>query len=280
VASFPRFAAVLAVVYLVVSIADLRLADRYFYERARRMKKLVLGLQADRSDYTGKTVLLSGVDNDLFWSGFFDDPFRLIGIRRIYLTPGSEKAIDPHPEWGGIQRYVLSLDSVMEALADKAVVFAVEQEGVEDITDGYRSIAAAQYAAAHKDFVDVGQPMYEDRLGPGWYPVENGFRWIAKSASVTMAGPQSASQRLLISGYCPGAVVEKGPLELRVLVNGAKVGSKAFMSPGERFALDLPVPVPVAGQASITVTVEVDHTMTVPSDTRALGLIFGTFRIK
>ena len=44
-------------------------------------------------------VLLSGVDNDFFWSGFYDDPFRLIGIKEIYLAPGSEAAIEPHPEW-------------------------------------------------------------------------------------------------------------------------------------------------------------------------------------
>jgi hypothetical protein len=280
VASFPRFAAALAVLYMVVSICDLRIADRYFYERARRMKKLVLGLEANRPDYKGKVVLLSGVDNDLFWSGFYDDPFRLLGIRQIYLTPGSDKAIDPHPEWGGIGKYVLSLDAVMDALADKAVVFAVEQEGVEDITNSYRIIAAAEYAAEHKDFIDVGQSMYEGRLGSGWYPIESGFRWMGKSAKVTMAGPQSASQRVLISGYCPEAVVQKGSLELSVSVNGEKVGSKVFRAPGEKFALDLPVPAKAVGQPSVTVTVEVDHTMTVPSDIRPLGLIFGTFRIK
>jgi ABC-type transporter Mla subunit MlaD len=40
------------------------------------------------------------------------------------------------------------------------------------------------------------------------------------------------------------------------------------------------VPPAVVGQASITVTVEVNRTTTIPSDTRALGLIFGTFRMK
>ena len=278
--SYPRAAAVLALLYVVVSITDLRVADQYFYERARRMKKLVLGLQAARPDYKGTVVLLGGVDSDLFWSGFFDDPFRLLGIREIFLTPGSEKAIDPHPEWGGIDRFVIPVDHAQELLADNAVVFEVQHEGVEDVTNTYRSIVAAQYAASHKDYVDVGRPRYEGRLGPGWYPIENGYRWMGKTASLKMTGPQSASQRLAISGYCPGAVLEKGPLDLNVLVNGEKVGSKVFKAPGERFAMDLPVPASAAGQSSITVSLEVDHTTTVASDSRALGMIFGTFRIK
>ncbi len=279
-ASFPRIAAVLAVAYLVVSITDLRLADRYFFERARRMKKLVLGLQEDQATFKGKPVLLSGVDNDMFWSGFYDDPFRLLGIRQIYLTPGSEKAIQPHPEWGGIKKYVLSLDGAIQALSDGAVVYAVQQEGVEDISNGYRAIAAAEYAAAHKDFVDVGKPAYEQRLGPGWYRIENGYRWMGKSATVKLGGPQSATQRLQITGYCPETLLAKGPLDLTVKVNGEKAGSQTLQAPGGRFAVDLPVPAAAVGQTSITVTVEVNRTTTIPTDTRALGLIFGTFRIK
>jgi hypothetical protein len=225
-------------------------------------------------------VLLSGVDNDLFWSGFYDDPFRLLGIRQIFLTPGSEKAIAPHPEWGGIKKYVLSLDGAIQALSDGAVVFAVQQEGVEDISNGYRAIAAAEYAAAHKDFVDVGKPAYEQRLGPGWYRIENGYRWMGKSATVQLAGPQSPAQRLQITGYCPETLLAKGPLDLTVKVNGERAGSQTLQAPGGRFAVDLPVPAAVVGQTSITVTVEVNRTTTIPSDTRVLGLIFGTFRMK
>ncbi len=82
--TYPRVAAVLAAVYLVVSIADVHAADKYYYQRARHMKRLVLALQEDQVRLQDKMVLLTSVGNDLFWSGFFDDPFRLLGIRRDF----------------------------------------------------------------------------------------------------------------------------------------------------------------------------------------------------
>ena len=39
----------------------------------------------------GKSSVLGGIDNDLFWSGFCDDPFRLLGIYHAYLVPASAK---------------------------------------------------------------------------------------------------------------------------------------------------------------------------------------------
>jgi hypothetical protein len=109
-------AVVLAALYLTVSIADIRMTERYFYNRARGMKYIALGLKALPHLDANKAILIDGVDNDLFWSGISDDPFRLIGISRIYVTPGSEAFIDPHQEWGGISRFVLVLVDALSLL--------------------------------------------------------------------------------------------------------------------------------------------------------------------
>lgn len=89
---------------------------RLFYAGARQMKRLITGLESTSAEHTGKKVLPTGVNNGLFSFGFWDDPFRLIHVYEIYLTPGSEKTIAPHPEWGGISRFVISLEDAAHAL--------------------------------------------------------------------------------------------------------------------------------------------------------------------
>src|SRR5450759_2386247 len=109
------------------------------------MKRLVTGLEATSEEHSGKKVLLSGVTNDLFSFGFWDDPFRLIGIPEIYLTPGSEKTIAPHPEWGGISRFIIPLQSAVEALnKDQAVVYSVDSQGIQNVTPVFKVMLTAQ----------------------------------------------------------------------------------------------------------------------------------------
>jgi hypothetical protein len=271
----------LVALYLTVSIADLYSADRYFYRRARLMKRLVKGLEAERSKVQGKAIVLSGVDNDLFWSGFFDDPFRLLGIREIYLAPGGEKGIDKHPEWGGIDRFVTSLDKVAALLHEhRAVAFAVNSNGIVDITKSYQQVVEAQFASEHRDFADAGDPVYASRLGAGWYPIENGYRWTAKRAVVHLGGPQQAGEHLFVDGYCPAPVLADGPVELTVSADGRKLGSASLSKPGESFELQFPAPAELVGKYDVEVAVEVNHTITPPSDPRPMGLTFGTFRMK
>jgi hypothetical protein len=277
--TYPRIAATVGVLYLAVSITDVHVAGKYNYERARRMKKLVLGLEENRETWEGKVVLLSGVDNDTFWSGFYDDPFRLLGLREIYLTPGSEKAIQPHPEWGGIDRFLVTVDSVVD-LGDRLVVFAVHPNGIEDVTSQYRVVALSQYAASHRDKVDVGRMIYAKRLGPGWYVADRGYRWMGKSASVELSGPGSPGKQLFVSGFCPAVVLEHGPVELAVRIDGRLLGSVPVDHPGQNFEFQFPLPAEAIGQETIHVSVEVSRTIKIPPDERDLGLIFGTFTIK
>src|SRR5205085_12678223 len=128
-------------------------------------------------------------------------PFRLINIPEIYLTPGSENSIPPHPEWGGISRYVIPLDAAVDALnKNEAVVYRVNSGGIQNVTPAYKAIATAEQLAQHPDRVEVGNPIYAGRLGPGWYKIEHGARWMAKSASVQLSGPRSPDQQLHVTG--------------------------------------------------------------------------------
>lgn len=282
VASHPRAAGAVALASMVLSIADLQLTENFFYQRARRMKRVVTSLQAQSASYRGKKVLLSGVDDALFWSGFFDNPFRLIGIPFVYLTPGSEKQIAPHPEWGGIGQFTLSLETAMPWIKqNQAVVFGVGPDGeTTDVTKNYAVVAASAYLAEHRDTVDVGNPLYFTRVGEGWYPAENGFRWMAKKATVQLGGPLAAGKTLQLSGYCPASVVSAGPLELMVSADGRKLGALTLRDANKKFSSAFALPDEFVGKYLITVTVEVNRTTQVSTDTRPLGLIFGSFRIQ
>ena len=272
-------AVALAGVYLAVSITDSHSAQKFQYERSRKMKYLITGLQR-RPNTPAKKILLTRVDNSLFWSGFYDDPFRLIGITEIYLAPGSEGDIDSHPEWGGISRFVLSKEQAWQWVkAGEAAVYELHGRQLVDVTALQLQALAAEHVRAHPEFVDVADAHYQDRLGPTWYPVEDGFRWMPKRATVKLGGPK-AGQNLEVTGYCPAILVEKGPVEVWFRADGRPIGSARLKEPNQQFNLKFPMPAELVGKATFELEVEVSRTVQSGADLRPLGLIFGTFTMK
>lgn len=267
--------------YLLVSISDIHGADTFLYRRARNMHYLMDGLVAARKANPMPIVILSGVDNGFFWSGFLDDPFRLIGLDQVYLVPGSERAIDPHPEWGGISRFVLSLENAVRDLKQKrAEVFALEDRKLRNVTAVFRPYLYQRFISEHPSFVDAGDPAYQNRLGDTWYPAENGFRWMPQTAMVTLPGPKSDGESLYITGYCPAAVVARGPVEVTFRAGGANLGSATLNNPNSPFQLSYPLPKGLQEKPELELSISVNRTIESPGDRRPLGLVFGTFDIK
>ncbi len=273
-------AAGLCAVYLTVSIQDTTVAERYFYDRSRKLKYLITALQALPKPEASKKIILAGVNNDLFWTGFLDDPFRLIGITDIYLLPGSERAIDTHAEWGGIGRYVLSPDNALRILArQEGSVYQLEGRQLRDVTAPHLE-ELSEYVATHSRFVDVGDPIYTSRLGPSWYRAEDRFRWMPKTATLRIAGPQKDGQILEVTGYCPASLLTRGPLELTLRGDGVQIAAAKLTEPDKQFDLQFPIPAELAGRPQLEIEIAVNRTTHIPGDPRELGLIFGTFRIK
>jgi hypothetical protein len=239
------------------------------------------GLTTARKTSDAPMVLLSGVDSDFFWSGFYDDPFRLIGIKEVHLTPGSETGIDQHPEWGGISRFVITRQDALQALREKrAEVYALEGRKLKRLTDTYLERLGQQYLLEHPNFVDAGDPLFQGRLGPTWYAVENGYRWMPKTATIHLAAPRSAQPFLYVAGYSPAAVVAKGALEVSFRADGKKVGSLKVKDADQRFESGFALPAELAGKPDVEVSIEVSRTVEVPGEPRTFGLVFGTFTIR
>jgi hypothetical protein len=275
-------AATLACLYATVSLTDTHITIKYRYNNARRMKYLVQGLDAQQKLHPHVTAVLSGIDNDLFFAGFCDNPFHLVGIEQIYLAPGSEQAIQSHPEWNcDPARFAISADDTTLLLhKNRAEVFTLDGKRVRDITKPYLATAWTEFLGSHSDFVDVADPAYQDRLGPTWYPVEGEHRWMPKTATVRFHGPTRAGQSLEAAGFCPAALLAHGPISVTFRADEVTIGYATLSLPDQPFRLWLPFPDQLVGRGMMNLEIEVSRVLQAPGDPRPLGLVFTTFTIK
>jgi hypothetical protein len=275
------FAVALAACSLAGSIREVDAYTRWYYQRSIRMETLFLGIQDALRAHPGSALILHGVDNDLFQTGFQDEPFRLLGFPKVYLAPGGEAGIDARPDLGGIAPFLISPRQALSMIAaGQARVLSVTNDGVRDITRGYQLVLHADPRATRIDAVDAGDPNAAQSFGPTWFPPEGGFRWMPKSATVRLSAPTSPSERLYIIGFAPGAVLKSGPVTITVRAEGRQLGKAAIRNPNTQFAFDFALPPDFTGKPSVDITLELDKVMRAPNDNRDLGMVFGTFSIR
>ncbi len=159
----------LAAIYALMMVPGLLATSAWNHAITMRVRNLVEGVAGVHDRYPAKSILLEGVDTDLFWNGVLDRPFRLFGLDHIYLAPGSEKRIEAHPDLGNIGDYILPA-----AVVDSGA----EARGTGRLRRA-RSAAAQHYevyAPLPHDSgglplrVDAASPLTSYLLGPEWYP--------------------------------------------------------------------------------------------------------------
>lgn len=270
----------LATIYLYCSVVAARHGTEWHFARGARVHTFLSSVLQAYQQNPNKLVLLAGMDSDLFWSGFYDRPFRLFGIQEIYLAPGSETAIgkvEGHP----IDDFVYPPGPAVEALMeDQARVYKVIQDGVVDFTAEYYEEALKRWKPELSKRVDVGVPSFAKQLGPSWYPIEDHFRWMPRSATVKLAGPKSLREHLFIRGYCPPSQFQGKALNLTVFVDGHPFRPVQITPAKPKFEFEFPLPEQLLGKDAVEVEVDVDRTRTPPGDNRELGLVFGVFEIR
>jgi len=57
-------------------------------------------------------------------------------------------------------------------------------------------------------------------LGPGWYALESGSRWMPRRASLRIGAPRSPSEKLYLFGSCSETQIRQGPFPVRVAIDG------------------------------------------------------------
>ena len=128
--------------------------------------------------------------------------------------------------------------------------------------------------------MDVGSPLFDSQLLKGWYPPENRSRWMAKSASVSIAGPRKAAEHLYVTGFAAPASLANGKVILTARVNGEEVGWTEITGPGRPYTFEFDIPAKFLNAYVIEVALECDKTFRPPGDSRELGTIIQKIEVR
>ena len=262
-------AAALAALYLALTAPAASAGTRWIAARSLRVEKFVLGVARAHELHPKKVILLDGVDDELFWAGVLDRPFRLFGAT-VYLTPGSEARIQAHPEYGEVGAYVLPADATVKALdSDSAVVYAAGGARLRNITSFYAKMFYRS-APAPPRRVDVANPLMAYLLGPTWYQPDQESRWMPKRATVRIGGPENAGQKLYITGHCPHEQSARGALDLSVAADGLPLGKVEISREGQ-FDFAFALPPQLQGKPALEIALEASRTFRRAARSAATG---------
>lgn len=275
---WPRSAALgMVAIYLLIMLPRTLASADWNYRITMRDRDLVEGVAGAHERHPNQTILLDGVDTTLFYNAVLDHSFRLVGIDRVYLTPGSERNIESHPELGDIGAFVLPADVTAKALdADEIEVYDVRAPRLRNITSDYASRPRESELPTR---VDVGAPLAAPLLGPEWYGPDGNHRWMPRRATVRMAAPQSPGQKLYLRAYYPAGEWSKGAVTVAVSVNSSPLPPQTIPF-GGNFELAFSLPDSIVGQPAMQVEVEVSRTFRAGADVRDLGLAFGEIEVR
>lgn len=272
-------AAAAALLVLSPNARQSRWIQAWHESRTSETREMVRGVEAAHAAHPAKAILLDRIPNELFWDAVFDNPFRILGISRVYLAPGAEAAIDAHPEWGGINEWVVPPKAVREWFTDEAVVvYAWDDQRLVNVTREWRA-KAAELGSGLSPFVDLGDPAFAAQLGEGWHQVEEiRARWMSGRAAVTLNASKAVARELAISAYAPAALLAAGPVELSAYVDGVEAGRNAVRSGDARFEIVIPLKMPLG--ENVTVQLRASRTIRPEGDGRELSFAFGTVQIR
>ena len=275
-------AAILAAgLYLGMSLPVGQAIVTWNFERGRAARQLILGVGRAQQLHPGTVILLTGVDSDLFWTAMKDKPFSLVGAPHVYLAPGSEKEIRPHPEIAEVGDYVLSARPARRLLASgEAVVYDASRPRLRNITGIFRTLLDARGDLPFSRRIDAGQPWFAEHFMNGWQPIERGYRWMGRRAALRLGGPRTDSEHLYVSGFCPDSQVREGPLRLTVTAEGSQTATVEIGRGDAGFDFRFPLAPELVGRQSFEVILEVSRTFYAPGEPRELGLAFGTFAVR
>lgn len=268
-------AAALAIVYFASSAPAAHRTLRWQYERSRSMRKVVLGVDRAHELHPDKAILLDGVSDETFWSGIVDNPFPLVGTHTVYLTPGTENRIVPHPANGDPAPFLIPPGPTWNALSrELAVVYSAAGERLRNITKIYTYSMPPEWKDMLPSRVDIANPAEAYLLGEGWYEIEVNHRWMKQRAALRLAAPRSARGRLHVEGI-------GGPASSSIIltIDGKKLETRP-VTVLQPFDHEWPVPPESAGKGSVEIAIETDKAGMPPAYDRELGLVFGVIEIR
>ncbi|MCX6622649.1 MAG: hypothetical protein NTY38_16580 [Acidobacteria bacterium] len=267
--------------YVYSQLPITRVGVHWWYERGRRAEALVEGVASASERHQRKTILLTGVDNDLFWSAVYDSPFRLYGISNVFLVPGSERAIQYDRNTVSLAQYLLPPRVARRALdQNEAVVYDASQIPIRNITTIFSRSVAQSWPTGLSPELIVTEKLYADQVGEGWYDAEQGFRWTKPRALAKLGRGDSPPHSVSISGFCVELQTRSGPLGVLLSANGKALGRQELRMKDAPFELKFPLPASLREEKIFEIQIDVDHPTIPPGESRELGLAVISLRLE
>jgi hypothetical protein len=280
IARWPRVGAVAALAYAIPGIWMAHGMSQLFYDHSTRVKHLVRGVAGAAKQHPGDVLLISGVDNTLFWRGWYDPVFRTLNIPAVYLTGDTRPHVERTRGSENLDRYFLADTIAVHWLKQgKAHVYEIQRDArLREVTQVARA-RMERSVLVGPDYLDVRSPITAIHVREGWWPSEPNHRWMSQRAVVELRGPTRSPGELAIRGWCAPQHVEAGPVQLTVGVDGTPIRTTRIDAGNLQFDLRLPLPEHVTGKPLMRVELKVDRPLFIPSDGRHLGPGFGTFAV-
>jgi hypothetical protein len=250
-------------------VAEAQAMEGWYRTHSGQMHTLLNGVDEISHRRHVRAVMLAGIDDELYISGFLDDPFRLYGIDRAYLLPGSESSIRSVPR--SQIRMRTDQDTADALMADgQTIVAAFDGRGLVDVTDTYRAMRAGRQKVT---IVRTSDPIGSSRLGPEWNAVESEYRWMPRKATVKLDPPSKQPARLYVTVYCPRTILDAagGKLELSASIGGKAMGTRPVVEGDQQLEFDLLSPA-MFEQKQLQIVLEISHVVVPPADGRELGI--------
>ena len=252
---------------------------RWTADRSRKARTLVRSLAAAHKRFPDKTILLHGVDDDLFWTALYDRPELALGWTDVYMTASTEPAIKAIPGRDVASRFMPDAVAREAIKSGNAVVYDVTAQPIRNITRHYAGVLESQGELTTPALIQAGNPHYARFLKDGWHEADNGTRWTAKRAVLEIAAPKGPGAKLKIDGWVSQLHTAEMLLRVTSFVNGKSIGVQEVPKGVVTVDLSYKLPASVAGSSTMEIAIEVDRTVSTPADTRQLGLSLGTIAV-
>jgi hypothetical protein len=272
-------AAIPVLLYLWIQVPTARAQSRWYFERSREVRTLVLGTLRAHELHPESTILLAHIPPELYAFSIAHSPFHAAGLEQVYLSPDTD-----FPTFPGLEPpsfFSLPAGPALNGLAAGEVeVYQPGRERIRNITASYKTWARQNLSVSAPSRVDVGIPLMQYLLGSTWYPLEGSHRWMPATATIRIGAPRSPNQKLVVTGYCPQEQTSSGPLQLHISIDGKEIPGEDFYKPEMPFVRIVNLPASLIGKADMELELSVNRTFQSVERGRNLGLAFGTFEIR
>jgi hypothetical protein len=271
-------AAIAFLAYFGANVPVALAGARQWRERSEPVRGLVLGVEAAAAAHPGKVIAVDGLTQDLYRDSLGSHALYPFGVDSIYLAPGAERNLQPGHGITDPAEMALTPESTLRAIGTGQIrIYSPKQDHLKNVTQEYGKSLASHFAGGLPDRADAGNPLDAWLLGGGWFPVEEGVRWMNGRASVRLRGPAQAGSKVALEGHFAAGQLEKAPTRLSVSVGSDPVGT-AEMRPGDTdFHVRFPLPDAWIGKPEVVFTIQVEPMNRI--DGQDYGALFGKIAI-